>query len=345
MHWNEQISHIHRSLPGLTLWMQCVPLLDDDSATEEGVGLATQRESEPKGRWYDVVFFRVVADAGAPGADGDFLPGRGEEISDRIVEVGYRGEHDALEDAIGETKSLAKDLPMSGIYRTPERLEAILDKVTDRTREGPADGVRLWTVQGEAFWRTLTDRGVLRADGRRLSLGRDFCRQYRWLRERMTERVKDYGGRPPIWCWTEKPDMRGIRRPGGVRVVRAELEIPAERVLVSDFDLWHVPLGNGYLAVDEADDEAFDREARQRTGRRFPRWYEEDFPEDLRERLLGSWERVFPDRWGELKDPELYGTGKEEDRRLQACVEEIRFGDVVGVEQFVTRRGAWENGR
>lgn len=205
--------------------------------------------------------------------------------------------------------------------------------------------VRLWTVQEEAFWRTLEEGGVLRADGRRLSLGRDFRRQYRWLRERMKERVKGYGGRAPIWCWTKKPDMRGIWGPGGVRVVRAKLEIPAERVLVSDFDLWHVPLSNGYLAVDEADDEVFVREVRERTGHRFPRWYEEDFPEGLRERVLDSWERVFPDRWGELKDPERYGPGPEEDRRLQGCVEEIRPGDVLGVERFVTRRGAWENSR
>ena len=113
---------------------------------------------------------------------------------------------------------------------------------------------------------------MLKADGRRLSLGRDFRRQYRWLRERMRERVEGYGGRPPIWYWLEKPNMRGTSwGPGGVRVVRAALEIPAERVLVSDFDLWHVPLNNGYLAVDEADDGAFDREAAQRTGRRYPR--------------------------------------------------------------------------
>lgn len=204
--------------------------------------------------------------------------------------------------------------------------------------------MRLWTIQEEAFWRTLGERGVLRADGRRLCLGRDFRRQYRWLRERMKERTECCGGRPPIWCWLKKPDMRGTSwGPGGVRVIRAELEIPPERALVSDFDLRHVPLNDGYLAVDEADDEAFDREAEGRTGRRYPRWYEEDFPLDLRDRLLDSWERVFPDRWGEIEDPEWYGTGREEARLLQACVGEVRPGDVVGVERFVTRRGAWEN--
>lgn len=132
MHWNALIRHIHRALPGLTLWMQSVPVLDrPDAPTWEGVGLAIQRESGPKGRWYEVVFFRVVPDEEALAPSGDFLDGRGIETSDWIVEVGYRGEHDALEGAIEETKGLARGLPMSGIYRTPERLEAILDKVSD----------------------------------------------------------------------------------------------------------------------------------------------------------------------------------------------------------------------
>ena len=112
--------------------MQSVPVLDEpDAPTGEGVGLAIQRESGPKGRWYEVVFFRVVPDEAALGSDGDFLPGRGEEASDWIVEVGYRGEHDDLEDAVEETKGLAGDLPMSRIYHTPERLAAILDEVSD----------------------------------------------------------------------------------------------------------------------------------------------------------------------------------------------------------------------
>ena len=210
-------------------------------------------------------------------------------------------------------------------------------------KKGRSTALRLWTVQEEAFWRTLEERGLLRADGRRLSLGRDFRRQYRWMRERMRERVAGYGGRPPIWCWLVKPDMRGTSwGPGGVMVMRAELEIPAERVLVSDFDLWHVPLNNGYLAADRADDEAFDREAEERTGRRYPRWHQEDFPEDLRRKLLDSWERIFPDRWGEVEDPDWYGA-EPGGRVLQACVEEIKPEEVVGVERFVTRRGAWEN--
>ena len=131
MDWNALIRHISCALPGLGLWMQCVPVFDDDAPTEEGVGLAIQRQSGPKGRWYTVVFFSVVPDPAAVGEGGTFLPGRGDEVADWAVEVGYEGEHDTLREAIDDAKGLARGLPMSGIYRTHERREAILDQVTD----------------------------------------------------------------------------------------------------------------------------------------------------------------------------------------------------------------------
>jgi len=131
MDWNALIRHIDRALPGRGLWMQCVPVFDSDRPTEEGIGLAIQRESGPKGRWYSTIFFSVVPDPDAVGADGGFLPGRGEEAADWTVDVGYRGDHDTLEAAIDEAKGLAADLPINGMFRTEERLDAILDQVTD----------------------------------------------------------------------------------------------------------------------------------------------------------------------------------------------------------------------
>jgi hypothetical protein len=129
--WNELVRHIDRSLPGRGLWTQCVPVLDGDSSTESGVGLAIQKEYGPRTNWYSVVFFSVVPDPDALADDGDFLPGRGEETSDWNVEVGYRGDFDTLEEAIRESKDLAGHLPISPIFGTRQKLSEILDKVTD----------------------------------------------------------------------------------------------------------------------------------------------------------------------------------------------------------------------
>lgn len=131
MDWNELIRYIQRSLPGRDLWMQCMPVFDDDRPTEEGVGLAIQKEYGPGEEWYSVVFFRVLPRSEALAADGDFLPGRGEDTSDWDVEIGYEGDFDTLARAIEEAKGLGAQLPMSGIYRTRERLFSILDQVRD----------------------------------------------------------------------------------------------------------------------------------------------------------------------------------------------------------------------
>ncbi len=131
VHWNELIRHIDGSLPGRGLWMQCVPVLDDDSPTESGVGLAIQKEYGPKENWYTVLFFTVVPDPDALAEGGGFLPGRGEKTSDWNVEVGYQEDFDTLEEAITKAKGLAANLPISPIFGTRERLFDILEKVTD----------------------------------------------------------------------------------------------------------------------------------------------------------------------------------------------------------------------
>lgn len=134
MDFNALCRLINRSIPGRTKWMQCVPVFDGDSATEEGVGLAITAEHGPNGYWYDVVFFSVVPDPGATADDGDFLPGRGEQTGDWDVQIGYTGDFDTIDEAVREAKVLARILPEAGIFPTRERFEASLDML-DETDE------------------------------------------------------------------------------------------------------------------------------------------------------------------------------------------------------------------
>lgn len=213
--------------------------------------------------------------------------------------------------------------------------------------------VRLWTIQEADFFRQLRAKGMLRTDGRRIEEPRFWLPYYRWMRDQMRVRGKGVGKRYPLWFYGGKPDMRKTWGAGGREVVRVEVAVPEERVLVSDYMLWHVPLNNGYLSATEAEDEAFDEEEERRLGTKFARyqmppgkWMDPDsgYPTDLAERVLYSWERIFPDRWHEFVDPGWNGPcrcGDYNDR--QAVVEELYPEDVVKVEPFVTRYGHWEN--
>ncbi len=194
--------------------------------------------------------------------------------------------------------------------------------------------MRLWTIQPIGFYESSREKGVLRADGRKI--GRDWTPQYCWMREQMKKRVPGYKGRYPIWAYPFKPDMRrrhwGI---GGQRVARIEFEAPEEKVLVSDYDLWHVPLNFGYLGTSEEDEDAFDREEEERLGRKYARLPDPDYPEDLALRVYDSWERIFPDRWDEFTDPSYYlGSG---DPYLQAVVEEVPIGWIRRVDFYTLR--------
>lgn len=129
--WNELIRRIDRFLPGRGLWMQCAPVFDEASPTEEGVGLAIQKEHGPVTNRYTVVFFTVTPDPDFLGGDGGFLHGHGDEAPDWNIEVGYQGDFDTLEEAVAEAKNLAIHLPISPIFANRDTLLATLDKVSD----------------------------------------------------------------------------------------------------------------------------------------------------------------------------------------------------------------------
>lgn len=207
--------------------------------------------------------------------------------------------------------------------------------------------MRLWTIQPRRFWEANASggasggaSGALRADGRRLTFRDDFRSPYRWMREQMRRRVPGYAGGFPVWAWGQKPDMRSTRwGAGGERVYRVEFEAPDEEVLVSAFDLWSdFCLLGRYLPASEGDERAFWDELLERTGRDFLRIDAEGFPEDLARRVRASWERVFPDRWGEVPEElrSRYG-GRDGAFETQAVVEVLRPDWVHAAEPFTLR--------
>lgn len=108
--------------------------------------------------------------------------------------------------------------------------------------------MHLWTIQATGFWKSAKERGVLRRDGRRITFRDDYRNPYRWMREQMKKRIPECRGRYPIWLWNEKPDIRMTHwHQGGERVIRLEVEVPDERVLLSGFDIWHYILNLWFL--------------------------------------------------------------------------------------------------
>jgi len=111
-------------------------------------------------------------------------------------------------------------------------------------------------------------------------------------------------------------------------LVRLELCIAPERLLVSEFSAWHEPLNGTYLGLSCAEDEAWDAECRTRTGQDSTRLA--DLPSDIQAHVRRSWERCFDAAM--VDTSEFFTMGL-----YQATFEELRLTDVTKRTRFRRR--------
>jgi hypothetical protein len=115
----------------------------------------------------------------------------------------------------------------------------------------------LWTIQHLEAYEKMEKCGTLRANREHLLFDGYFIDAYRWMSEKMTEKI---GAAPdgiefPVWAWFQwegkrkRPDMRLHGRGGekGVPIVLLTIDVPEESVLLSDFDYWHFVLNDSAI--------------------------------------------------------------------------------------------------
>ncbi len=201
-------------------------------------------------------------------------------------------------------------------------------RATTQTIGKPRPGTtRLWTIQPLRVWERLREQRTLWADPTGEAFFQDFQDSYDWTRGQMHRRLPGYGGRYPWWAYTHKPDLRRYK-PGTGRMVRLELAVPPERVLLSAYGAWHSVLNLWYLP-QAMDDEGYERES--------DAWEEElkrhglnpcrshPLPEPWHSRMTASWERIF-----DVED-------LRETNTVQACFERLDMEDVVRLTVFTPR--------
>lgn len=122
-----------------------------------------------------------------------------------------------------------------------------------------------------------------------------FLDRYGW----MIKKLNDIDPKPtyvefPIWAWyrfnskEKKPDLRhSCYGPHGEKMVCLELEVPDEKVLLSDFDLWHFSLNDWWLYdcfYPGYGDEQCDKDHE---------WFDSLSKEEQMAEKEKSWERIF----------------------------------------------------
>ena len=185
----------------------------------------------------------------------------------------------------------------------------------------------LWTMQPLEVWKKIQETGVYRCDPARNSMP-EFTDMYEWLIRQMEQRIgpPPAGVTYPVWAWYmqngkhRKPDLRTERwgyRPGGEEYACIEFEIPDDRVLLSDFEVWHIVLCNGLIAESEEEDN------RQDT------YYDSLTSEEQKAYKDKNWERVFDIT---PQDNHWIKRGSW----VQATVWELRKEMIRGVRFFIT---------
>lgn len=158
--------------------------------------------------------------------------------------------------------------------------------------------MKLWSI------RTLDELDIL-LSGQPLRTGpdkvdKDRKQAYQWIAKQLSNKVAPPEGvEYPIWLWRywegryrAKPDLRaGGHVQKGSKAVRIELEIPSDKVLLSDFDSWHAVLNNHHLSQTDAEYEYYEQ-------------YEEQEKDEnlLRKSKEATWLKIFsiedlPDDW------------------------------------------------
>ena len=170
---------------------------------------------------------------------------------------------------------------------------------------------------------------------------------YKWMAAQLARKTsRPDGVSLPIWAWKrydkdhDKPDMRTWTTEAPEKVVRLTLDVPDDEVLVSDFDLWHMPLNRGFCSYSEKEGGAFDAWCESVGIDRFHNdiWdFSKQAPELrlARRKVFDSWKRIID------PDPSLFDenwVGKLSESPLQAVFWMIRSEYVKKVEHFTTRQ-------
>lgn len=122
--------------------------------------------------------------------------------------------------------------------------------------------IRLWTCQTPALFNMVMEEGVAYCN-QKSWLYEDYPNTYKWMVQQMRKRI----GKPeihnvelPLWAWkyyngksSPKP-RRSIDLFGTYdeELVYMELLIPSDRILASDFMLWHTVLGDSEIETEDA---------------------------------------------------------------------------------------------
>jgi len=206
--------------------------------------------------------------------------------------------------------------------------------------------MKLWTIQAQEAYKLLRKNGVLHANEEYLwcNDGVNLKYAYNWMAAELGKKdAKPDGINYPIWAWYQwqgKRKKRDMRESGfsarGDHVVQLEIEIPDEKVLLSDFDVFHCVLNNQYICSSNEENEEFDKWYNSLEIKYGEGIYDASQEEKLQlvaEKIEESWAGVFD----LTKEDDNWLYGKNEHKSIQAVFWELREDQIIWAREFIAK--------
>jgi hypothetical protein len=202
----------------------------------------------------------------------------------------------------------------------------------------------LWSILTKQAWEQLQRKGYLRTDRR--CIWKERLIPYQWMTEQMVQRLsipRPTQNTMPVWAWYQwenekrcKPDLRsGCHLPKGDEGVRIEFQADDEKVLLSDFELWHYVLNYWYLPNSERDGNAFEKKLAKAGLSFFKHEHSNPLPHaQYRREIERSWERIFDIGWSDKRHAIAVPLQR---KSIQATLWELRLEEVLQVKEFTAR--------
>jgi len=170
----------------------------------------------------------------------------------------------------------------------------------------PEELVRVYTWQHVDGWEASKERGHLTGSHGRPHEEDLWDGPYEWMRSAMAERIPGFSGDLPVWTWLKRENPR---RAHWIRDrVRIIADVPRGRMLLSDYELWHLPLNRGAICLTPEEDEA----------------YPHDTAGDA---IMDTWHHVLDIVGGPHRTRDWLGVPDT----IQACVDRIGIDEIVSV--------------
>ena len=151
----------------------------------------------------------------------------------------------------------------------------------------------LWTIQPPEVYNLVQEKGYYACEASKSSLLTDdyFKDAYDWLISKMTEKIGEApkGLTYPVWAWhtwdwkRKKPDLRTPHAKRGTELVCMEIEIPDNKLVLTDFNAWHHVLNKMHLSYVTSEEE----------WEKNYKWFEALSEDQKQYELEKSWENVF----------------------------------------------------